>query len=294
MNENRELAIQTVTKLLAANDKLALVWAEISGRYLGNALAQWPERVINVGIREQLLISVGAGLALDGMRPIMHTFSSFLLERAFEQIKIGFGHQDLGGVLLGIGGSFDYASSGRTHQCPEDIALMLTLPGIEIHTPSSKAETTAAIEKATGDVGLHYVRIADQRNSLSPAHPLVHDGNGPTIVACAEMLDPVLAVAELFNARVVHFKSSHKTELDQILKLCSGHATIVVEPWLDGSLSPLLRPLFAQPESTVSFLGITDPELRRYGTAAEHTRAHGLDAINLSARISELLSQKLL
>ena len=67
----------------------ALVYAEISGQYFGDVAREHPDRVINVGIREQLLVSVGAGLALSGMRPIVHTFGSFLVERAFEQVKLG-------------------------------------------------------------------------------------------------------------------------------------------------------------------------------------------------------------
>ena len=95
--------------------------------------------MINVGIREQLLVNVGAGLALTGMRPIVHTFGSFLVERAFEQVKLGFGHQDVGGVLVGAGGSFDAPGAGRTHQSPGDVALMDTLPGVQIHAPRHRA-----------------------------------------------------------------------------------------------------------------------------------------------------------
>ena len=120
--------------------------------------------MINVGIREQLLVSVGAGLALTGLRPIVHTFGSFLVERAFEQVKLGFGHQDVGGVLVGAGGSFDVAAGGRTHQSPGDVALLDTLPGVAIHAPGTAAEVDAALRAAVAGDGLHYVRVVGQTN----------------------------------------------------------------------------------------------------------------------------------
>ena len=103
----------TATDLIDEDFSTALVWAEISGRYFGEAVRRHPDRVVNVGIREQLLVNVGAGFALTGMRPIVHTFGTFLVERGFEQIKLGFGHQGLGGVLVGGGGSFDASRGGR-------------------------------------------------------------------------------------------------------------------------------------------------------------------------------------
>ncbi|HET8961224.1 MAG TPA: transketolase, partial [Nocardioides sp.] len=129
----REQFARTAADLVETDPSVALVYAEISGQFFGEVEARHPDRVINVGIREQLLVNVGAGLALTGMRPIVHTFGSFLVERAFEQVKLGFGHQDVGGVLVGAGGSFDIASGGRTHQVPGDVALMDTLPGVHIH-----------------------------------------------------------------------------------------------------------------------------------------------------------------
>ena len=124
MTDSRTQFARTAADLVESDPSVALVYAEISGRYFGDVERRHPDRVINVGIREQLLVNVGAGLALTGMRPIVHTFSSFLVERAFEQVKLGFGHQDVGGVLVGAGGSFDIPGGGRTHQSPGDVALL--------------------------------------------------------------------------------------------------------------------------------------------------------------------------
>ena len=121
---------RTVTELLDEDLSTALVLAEISARFFTDALRRHPDRAINVGIREQLLVNVGAGLALTGLRPVVHTFCTFLVERAFEQVKLGFGHQGVGGVLVGSGGSFDVSYGGRTHQAPGDVALMDTIPGM--------------------------------------------------------------------------------------------------------------------------------------------------------------------
>ena len=92
---------RTATDLLDEDLSTALVWAEISARFFGDAVRRHPDRALNVGIREQLLVNVGAGMALTGMRPIVHTFGTFLVERAFEQVKLGFAHQGVGGVLVG-------------------------------------------------------------------------------------------------------------------------------------------------------------------------------------------------
>ncbi len=99
----RERFARTAADLVDEDLSVALVYAEISGQFWGDLAARHPDRVVNVGIREQLLVNVGAGLALAGLRPIVHTFGSFLVERAFEQVKLGFGHQDAGGVLVGSG-----------------------------------------------------------------------------------------------------------------------------------------------------------------------------------------------
>ena len=109
--------------------------------------------MINVGIREQLLVSTGAGLALAGLRPIVHTFPSFLVERGFEQIKLDFFHQDVGGVLVSYGASYDMPTAGRTHQSPGDVALIDSLPGWTVHVPGHPAEARRLLLESIPGMG---------------------------------------------------------------------------------------------------------------------------------------------
>ena len=115
-----------------------MVLAEISADMFGKAAARHPDRVLNVGIREQLMVSVGGGLALAGMRPIVHTYAPFLVERAFEQVKLDLGHQGAHAVLVSIGASYDAAPAGRTHQAPEDVALVDSVPGFSVVVPGTR------------------------------------------------------------------------------------------------------------------------------------------------------------
>jgi transketolase len=167
MRDPRTTFAQTAAALVDENPLVALVYAEISGQYFGEVELRHPQRVVNVGIREQLLVNVGAGLALSGLRPIVHTFGSFLVERAFEQIKLGFNHQNVGGVLVGSAGSFDIAAGGRSHQSPGDVALIDTLPGWTVHVPGHADEVEQALRLAASGTGRSYVRVVTQQNSTA-------------------------------------------------------------------------------------------------------------------------------
>ena len=95
----RQTFIDTATALLDADPRTAVVLADISADGFAPAARRHPDRVVNVGIREQLMISVAGGLAATGLRPIAHSYAPFLVERAYEQIKLDLGHQGFGAVL---------------------------------------------------------------------------------------------------------------------------------------------------------------------------------------------------
>ncbi len=281
--------------MVSRDDDVAVVYAEISGQYFGEARRRRPERVINVGIREQLLVSVGAGLALAGMTPIVHTFGSFLAERAFEQIKLGFAHQGVGGVLVGALGSFDAASSGRTHQSPGDVALMATIPGMSVHAPSTPSEVDAVLREGIADGGLHYVRVVEQKNHAShlpdrsDGFHVVRRGSGATVIALGPVLDAVLAatadrdVSVLYASRVLPFDAT------TLRSVVTTPEVVLVEPWLAGTSAYAVSDALSDLPHRLLSLGVGHQEIRRYGTPKEHIAAHGLDAAGIKKSIDRFL-----
>jgi transketolase len=294
METMRERFTSVVAELLATNPRLALVLADITADAFTPARRRHPDRVINVGIREQLLISVAGGLALAGMRPIAHTFASFLVERPFEQIKLDLNHQGVGALLVSAGGSDDYSESGRTHQAPGDVALLGTLPGWTVHVPGHPDEAERQIRVAAAHDGPVYVRLSNR----STAVPLEREpgrfsvlrlGTAGTVIAVGPLADEVVAatlgldVTVLYGATVLPFDGA---TLRDTLR---APDVVLVEPYLAGtSVAEVARALTGIRHRVLG-LGVHRTELRRYGTPAEHETAHGLDAASLRASIADFL-----
>lgn len=294
MRDPRETFARTATELLDEDLSTALVYAEISGQYFGEAARRHPDRVVNVGIREQLLLNVGAGLALTGMRPIVHTFGSFLVERAFEQVKLGFNHQDVGGVLVGSGGSVDVSSGGRTHQSPGDVSLIDTLPGWTVHVPGHADEVAESLRQAVADDGRHYVRVVGQQNRTAlPVRPgrmhVVRRGRGATVVAVGPLLDPVLEAVEGLDVTVLYANTVRPFDSAGLRAVLGTDEVVLVEPYLAGTSSRVVAEALSDVPHRLLALGIRREELRRYGGPQEHLAAHGLDAAGLRASISGFL-----
>lgn len=258
-----------------------------------------PDRVINVGIREQLLIGTGAGLALTGLRPVMHTFASFLVERPFEQVKLDLGHQDVGGVLVSAAASFDWPSGGFTHMAPGDVALLDTLDGWTVHVPGhpDEAETLLRHAVGAGDDRV-YVRLSVQSNKEALAVDgerslTVREGHSGVVVAVGPMLDAVLTATEGLDVTVLYATTVRPFD-SEALRRAAGAAdaadVVIVEPYLAGTSTAAANDALADLPHRVLGLGVGRRELRRYGQIEEHVAAHGLDPASLRERISGFLA----
>ncbi|MDQ3688725.1 MAG: transketolase, partial [Chloroflexota bacterium] len=199
----RDRFARVTSKLLDEDPRLAVVLAEIGVSGFLRAMRRHPDRVINVGIREQLMISVASGMALAGLRPIAHSYTPFVVERPFEQIKLDLAHQGVGAILVSIGASYDASDSGRTHQAPEDVALLGSLPEWQIHAPGHPDEAELLLRDAAAGDGNVYLRLSARANAEPvPIEPdrshVVRRGSQATVIAVGPMLDPTLeATADL-------------------------------------------------------------------------------------------------
>ena len=285
---------QVTSQLLDSNPRLAVVTADIGADAFAPARRRHPERVINLGIREQLLIGVTSGLALTGMRPVAHTFAPFLVERPFEQIKLDIVHQGVGAVLVSAGGSFDYPFYGRTHMAPGDVALLDTLPGWTVHVPGHPDEAEALLRDAVAATGQVYVRLSLPANATPfPLQPgeftVLRTGRAGTVIAVGPVADAVLAATTGLDMTVLYAATVRPFDSAALRTTLGAPDVVVVEPYLAGTTVPFVAEALSDiPHRTIG-LGVGRSELRHYGTPAEHAAAHGLDAPSLRARIDAFL-----
>jgi transketolase len=239
---------------------------------------------------------VGGGLALAGMRPIVHTYAPFLVERAYEQVKLDLAHQGVHAVLVSIGASYDAARAGRTHQAPEDVILLDSVPGFSVVVPGHPAEVEALLRGAVGalDAGSTYLRLSTEANlearPVSASLQAVRSGRRAVVVAVGPMLSPVLeAVADL-DVTVAYATTVRPFDAAGLRAAEAGSgAVVLVEPYLAGtSAHAVASALTSRPHRLLS-LGVPRTELRQYGTPADHASAYGLDAAGIRRSVTGFL-----
>ncbi|MFE9749116.1 transketolase family protein [Saccharothrix saharensis] len=291
MTSMRQVFVNTVEDVMRHDPRVAVVLAEISR----DAFAPH-ERVINVGIREQVMVGVGAGLALSGLRPVVHTYAPFLVERPFEQVKLDFGHQDLGGVLVSIGGSYDDPVWGRTHQAPGDVALFDTLPGWTVRVPGHPEEVEPIVRDALAREDRLYIRLSLRQNAAP--HPVVEGftevrrGTRGVVVAVGPMLDTVLQATEDADVTVLYATTVRPFDaagLRAAVDRAERADVLLVEPYLEGTSTHLAAEALADVPHRLRALGVRrDAELRAYGTAEDHDSAHDLDVLGVAAAVRRM------
>ena len=291
----RERFAATACELLDQDRSVAVVLADISVSMFAEAAARHPDRVVNVGIREQLLVNVGAGMSMTGMRPVVHTFATFLVERGFEQVKLGFAHQGVGGVLVSAGASYDVSRGGRTHQAPGDVALLDTLPDWTIHVPGHPDEVDTLLRAAVAGDGTVYLRTSTQQN-IAPMPVdrngrmmVVRRGSRGTVVAVGPMLDPVLSATEGIDVTVLYATTVRPFDAQTLISTLGSADVILVEPYLAGTSTRCVAEALAHVSHRVLGLGVPRVELRRYGRPEEHTAAFGLDAAGVRRSVTSFL-----
>jgi transketolase len=266
----RKQLVQTVTSVMEWDERLVLLLGDIGVYGFREAFQKFPKRCYNLGTCEQSMVSLAAGLALDGMIPVVHTIAPFLVERAFEQIKLDFGYQWLNGNFISVGGSYQYSSLGCSHHCPGDVAILKTISNMDIFVPGHPDEFDHQFRMNYFTDKPKYWRLSEQTNSKS--HSIViKEGKHRGVVAIGPMADRVIEACEDLDVTIDY------TSRVAPFSYAGIQHGVVVTPFYENSLS----------EFKGLEIGVPRRFLTHYGTVAEHDDACGLTPEKIRKRIVE-------
>ncbi len=161
LHDCRDAFAATLQRLGEANPRIVAVCNDSVGSSKLNAFRdRWPDRLVNVGIAEQNMVGVAAGLANGGLLPFVCAASCFLTGRALEQIKADIAYSNANVKLVGISSGMAYGELGPTHHSIEDFAWTRVLPNLAVVAPCDAVETAAATEWAAGHEGPVFLRLS--------------------------------------------------------------------------------------------------------------------------------------
>ena len=171
---------------------------------------EMPEQFVEVGIAEQNIVSISAGLASCGKKVFAASPACFLSTRSMEQVKVDVAYSNTNVTLIGISGGISYGALGMTHHSANDIATLGSIPNMRVYLPSDRFQTEKLIEALLKDKKPSYVRVG--RNAVADIYAegdvpfemdkatVVKDGTDVTIIACGEMVKAAKDAAELLQA----------------------------------------------------------------------------------------------
>ena len=170
----------------------------------------FPEQFVEVGIAEQDLVSISAGLASCGQKPFAASPACFLSTRSYEQAKVDCAYSNTNVTLIGISGGISYGALGMSHHSAQDIAAMSAIPNMRVYLPSDRFQTAYLIKALLKDEKPAYVRVG--RNPVEDVYTeencpfemdkatVICEGSDVAIIACGEMVKPAVDAAEILKS----------------------------------------------------------------------------------------------
>ena len=295
----------TLMAALKRDPRLVILTGD-HGQTLFSAIRQErPDQFINCGIAEQNMISVAAGLAKSGFRPIVYALSAFLPTRVLEQIKLDLCYEELPVLLVGDGAGVVYSKLGSCHHSTEDISALRALPHMHILSPGDAPEMTAALELAFNTQAPVYLRMG--KSDLAPVHenPLtlrwgdlvpVRSGTGSlALIATGSMLALAMELKQVFPETSVWSAPVIKPlDPQSVVRAMQSHRVVATleEHNVMGGLGSIIAEILSEHRPLpVCRLGIPDRFSKYCGSYQYLMREHQLDFASSVTRLKKFLIQ---
>lgn len=306
---NRQAICETLMEKVKTDQDIVVLCSDSRGSASMTPFADaYPDNFVEVGIAEQNLVSISAGLAKCGKKPFACSPACFLSTRSYEQAKVDCAYSDTNVTLIGISGGVSYGALGMSHHSAQDIAAMSAIPNMRVYLPSDRFQTRCLIEALLKDEKPAYIRVG--RN---PVEDVYDEGNVPflmdkatvlcegddiAIVACGEMVKPAKDAAQLLkeqgvSATVLDMYCVKPLDREAIIKAASrAKAVISVEEHAPfGGLGSMVSQVVASEcPRTVINMALPDAPVIT-GTSKEVFDYYGLNAKGIAKKAMELIEK---
>ena len=293
----RDTFARTLYQVAKKKPNVFIVVADISpAGSMAPFRAEFPDRFINVGVAEQAMIGLCAGLALRGCTVFAYTIATFSIYRPFEQVRVDLCYQNLPVTVVGIGGGVSYSTLGGTHHAQEDIAVIGAIPNMAIIAPCDPLETEAATWVCADRSGPTYLRLGKAGEPVLTAQApepfefgkvrLLKEGADVCILSYGPIMKMVFEVAaqiEQDSGRSVAIVGAHTLkpiDVDGISRILAQFETVVVveEHSERGGLGARVKEIAweRQARCRLHTFALQDAFIHEFGTQRDLWRAHGL------------------
>ena len=298
-----------ITKLAATDERIVLLMGDIGNRLFDKFRAAYPQRFYNCGVAEGNMVSMAAGMASCGLRPVCYTIAPFITYRVMEQIRLDLCYHRQPVIVVGTGAGLSYASLGATHHSLEDLGMLRLLPNLKVTCPGDSMELRGILRAAFQQDEPVYMRIGKKGEPvvhgdvpllrLGRALPLREQGR-IALLSAGNMLPTTLEVGDLLaeHGREARVYSFHTVKpLDEMLlsDLCGSCDLLVSieEHSMLGGLGSAVAEWLARTRVTnaprILCCGTPDEFMHEAGEQEYARHLFGLDAGGITKRIlSEL------
>ena len=244
---------QTLLELVREDDRIIIMTAE-NRAAIRNLPSKIPDSFIDVGIAEQTLVGMAAGLALRGRIPVVHALATFLTMRAFEFIRTDVGIGNLPVKLVGSFSGFQSEANGPTHQAIEDVSLMRGIPNMNLFCPSDEKDLLIGLPHIIKSKNPFYVRYTNQPSFIEHNEEfeigkaeIISEGRDVTILTYGILLKQALEAAEILKLEgksvgVINLRTLKPIDKNAVLKACKDSFIVVTleDHFLTGGLYSIL------------------------------------------------------
>jgi transketolase len=273
----------TLLSIAEQDERLVLLFGDISVFLFKEFEARFPGRFYNIGICEATLISMAAGLSSQGFIPVVHSIAPFITERAMEQIKIDLCYNAFHANIVSCGATFDYAWDGATHHAWTDMAFLRLLPGTQVFQPGCREEADYLLRTYYGSGKTSYFRLSDyghaQKLPLQGTRGVVlrDTGSRKTVVTAGPILENVIAACQNLDANILYYHTLKPFDHELISRYAGTDIRVVHDSF------GLFEAVCEVAGRSLKKLGLPDRFCQTYGTVLDARRDAGLDAGSIRA-----------